>query len=72
MNAKHFQNKYLLHMFKIQRQESIFENCNWHLDKSLSGMYTQECKIWVCAIEELSLTNNVNENIFMLFSEDMM
>lgn len=35
-------------------------------------MYAQEGKIWVCAIEGLPLTNkNVNENTFVLFSEDM-
>lgn len=35
-------------------------------------MYAQEGKIWVCAIEGLSLMNkNVDENTFMLLSEDM-
>lgn len=68
MNVKHSQNKYLLQMFKIQRQEGIFENCNWHLNKLFSGMYTQEGKIWVCAIEWLSLTNtNVDKNTYAVF-----
>lgn len=35
-------------------------------------MYAQEGKIWVCAIEGLSLMNmNVDENTFILLSEDM-
>lgn len=72
MNVKHSENKYLLQMFKIQRQEKSFENCNWHLNKLFIGMYAQEGKIWVCATEGLPLTNtNVDKNIFMLFSEDM-
>lgn len=72
MNVKHSQNKYLLQMFKIQRQEKSFENWNWHLNKLFIGMYAQEGKIWVCAIEGLSLTKkNVDENTFIVFSEDM-
>lgn len=72
MNVKHSQNKYLLQMFKIQRQEKSFENCNWHLNKLFIAMYAQEGKVWVCAIEGLSLMNkNVDENTFMLLSEDI-